>query len=102
MRIKLMRCGLIPAPQRAAAVPDGAQCVQAQNAPVRCANGAKTRGVRQCGRVLRTSWSNHAQEVLRSCRLCAMPKQTLKTGAKIVPTNGVQVVQILFAFRIAQ
>lgn len=46
-RIKLTRYGLIPAPQSAAAVPDGAQCVQAQNAPQTGANGAKARGVQQ-------------------------------------------------------
>ena len=40
-RIQRMRYGLISAPQRAAAVPDGAQCARAQNAHQMGANGAK-------------------------------------------------------------
>ena len=62
----------------------------------------KMRGVRQRREVLRASWPNRAQEVMRLCSLRAMPMQTLKTGAKFVPTIGVQVVQILFAFYVAQ
>lgn len=100
--IKLMRCGLIPAPQSATAAPDGAQCVQAQNAPQTGANGAKTRGVQQRRGVLCARWASHVRHVMRLCSLRAMPMQQMKTGAKIVPVIGVQVVQILFAFYVAQ
>ena len=101
-RIQRMRCGLIPALQSAATAPDGVQCVQAQNAPQTGANGAKMRGVQQRRWVLRASWSNHAQNVMRLCSLRAMPMQQMKLGAKIVPTIGVHIVQILFAFYVAQ
>lgn len=102
LRIKRLRYRLIPAPQRAATALDGAQCIQAQNAPQTGANGAKTRG---CTAAQRGAVRKLTKPCARGAALMQYARKTdaaAEIGAKIVPTIGVQVMQILFAFYVAQ